>query len=63
MNEQIKELAKQAGVEHTQNCGVEQYYFEQDELEKFAELMVEGRGYLVPIKLRDAMKKNFGTER
>ncbi len=39
--------------------------------EKFAELivedcfrvaLVEGKGYLDPIKLRDAMKKHFGVE-
>lgn len=38
MNERIKLLAKQAGSTHKQNLGVYQFY--EDELEKFAELIV-----------------------
>lgn len=41
MNDRIKELAALAGVEHTQNLGVEQFYFEKEELEKFAELLIK----------------------
>lgn len=41
MNERIKELAEQAGVEYTQNLGVEQFYFEEEELEKFAMLVIQ----------------------
>lgn len=39
MNERIKKLAEQAGSTHKQNLGVYQFY--TDELEKFAELIVE----------------------
>ena len=39
MNERIRELAEQAGSTHKQNLGVYQFY--TDELEKFAELIVE----------------------
>ena len=39
MNERIKKLAEQAGSTHKQNLGVYQFY--TDELEKFAQLIVE----------------------
>jgi hypothetical protein len=39
MNERILELAKQAGSTHKLNLGVYQFY--TDELEKFAELIVQ----------------------
>jgi hypothetical protein len=39
MNERIRELALQAGSTHKQNLGVYQFY--TDELEKFAELIVQ----------------------
>ena len=39
MNERIRLLAEQAGSTHKQNLGVYQFY--SDELEKFAELIVE----------------------
>lgn len=39
MNERIKELAEQAGSTHKQSLGVYQFY--ADELEKFAELIVQ----------------------
>ena len=42
MNERIKELAEQAGSTHKQNLGVYQFY--TDELEKFAELIVQECG-------------------
>jgi len=38
MNERIKAIAEQAGSTHKQNLGVYQFY--EDELEKFAELIV-----------------------
>ncbi len=39
MNERIRELAEQAGSTHKQNLGVYQFYI--DELEQFAELIVQ----------------------
>ena len=39
MNERIRQLAEQAGSTHKQNLGVYQFY--TDELEKFAELIVQ----------------------
>lgn len=39
MNEQIKQLAEHAGSTHKQNLGVYQFY--TDELEKFAELIIQ----------------------
>jgi len=39
MNERIRELAEQAGSTHKQNLGVYQFY--TDELEKFAQLIVQ----------------------
>jgi hypothetical protein len=42
MNERIKQLAEQAGSTHKQNLGVYQFY--TDELEKFAELIVQECG-------------------
>ena len=39
MKERIKELAEQAGSTHKQSLGVYQFY--ADELEKFAELIVQ----------------------
>lgn len=41
MNERLRELAKLAGVEYTQNLGVEQFYFEEEELEEFAMLVIQ----------------------
>ena len=40
MNERIKELARQSGALPTQDCGVPQWYIDEDEFEKFAELIV-----------------------
>ena len=45
MNERIKELAEQAGVEYTQNLGVEQFYFEEEELETFVMLVIQQYEY------------------
>ena len=40
MNERIQELARQSGALPTQDCGVPQWYIDEDEFEKFAELIV-----------------------
>jgi hypothetical protein len=40
MNERIKQLARQSGALPTQDCGVPQWYIDEDEFEKFAELIV-----------------------
>jgi hypothetical protein len=40
MNERIEKLARQAGALPTQDCGVPQWYIDEDEFEKFAELIV-----------------------
>jgi hypothetical protein len=39
MNEQIKEIAQKAGSTHKQNLGVYQFY--EDELEFFAQLLIQ----------------------
>jgi hypothetical protein len=73
MNERIKVLAERAGSTHKQNLGVYQFY--TDELEKFAELIVQecidiiapytvrmnrpGEEYLHPIL---EIKQHFGVE-
>jgi len=41
MNERIKVLARQSGELPTQDCGVPQWYIDEDELEKFAELIIK----------------------
>jgi len=41
MNKRIKELVQKSGGLPTQNCGVKQFYFEEDELEKFARLIID----------------------
>ena len=41
MNERIQELARQSGALPTQDCGVPQWYIDEDEFEKFAELIVK----------------------
>ena len=41
MNERIEKLARQAGALPTQDCGVPQWYIDEDEFEKFAELIVK----------------------
>jgi hypothetical protein len=40
MNERIQELARQSGALPTQDCGVPQWYIDEDEFEKFAQLIV-----------------------
>ena len=45
MNERIRLLAEQAGSTHKLNLGVYQFY--TDELEKFAELIVEECRYVM----------------
>jgi hypothetical protein len=70
MNERAKQLALQA-LKHPDNDNDGLTVFDNDELEKFAELivkesfrvaLVEGKGYLDPVKLRNAMYKHFGVE-
>jgi hypothetical protein len=41
MNERIRELARQSGALPTQDCGVPQWYIDEDEFEKFAEMIVK----------------------
>jgi hypothetical protein len=41
MNERIEQLARQAGALPTQDCGVPQWYIDEDEFEKFTELIIE----------------------
>ena len=41
MKERIRELARQSGALPTQDCGVPQWYIDEDEFEKFAELIVK----------------------
>jgi len=41
MNERIRELARQSGALPTQDCGVPQWYIDEDEFEKFAELIIK----------------------
>ncbi len=72
MNERIKELAEQAGSTHKLNLGVYQFY--TDELEKFAELIVEECGEIAykaywdnpetvrGIHIKEKIKKHFGVE-
>jgi hypothetical protein len=40
MNERIEKLARQSGALPTQDCGVPQWYIDEDEFEKFAELLI-----------------------
>jgi hypothetical protein len=40
MNERFEELARQSGALPTQDCGVPQWYIDEDVFEKFAELLV-----------------------
>ena len=65
MNEIIQKLAEQCSEYSDMHQGV---WFDK---EKFAELiveqcfrvaLVEGKGYLDPVKLRNAMKQHFGVE-
>ena len=73
MNERIQELAVKAKLMAEEDINRQISY--NTELksfaEKFAELiveqcfrvaLVEGKGYLDPIKLRNAMKQHFGVE-
>ena len=40
MNKRFEELARQSGALPTQDCGVPQWYIDEDDLEKFAELII-----------------------
>jgi hypothetical protein len=70
MNERIQKLAEQALNEYNATYHNEAKIPEAY-LKKFAELIVEqcfrvalieGKGYLDPVKLRNAMKQHFGVE-
>lgn len=70
MNEQIKKLADQAGYKPLPGFDFANS-LEEAFIKKFAELiveqcfrlaLVEGKGYLDPVKLRNAMKQHFGVE-
>ena len=76
MNERIQQLAEQAGSTHKQNLGVYQFY--TDELEKFAELIVQecskvirnngqrkgafGNEDLRPHEIATMIKEHFGVD-
>jgi len=78
MNERIRELARQSGALPTQDCGVPQWYIDEDEFEKFAQLIVLecmheclrmqlGNQYtpeelLFQTKYRKIIKEHFGVE-
>jgi hypothetical protein len=78
MNERIRELARRSGALPTQDCGVPQWYIDEDEFEKFAELIVrecieianskaEGIDlarelYLYTTDIEYAIKEHFGVE-
>ena len=64
MNERIKLLAEQSGSTHKQNLGVYQFY--ADELEKFAQLIVQ-ECIRIDVENPDAapgveIAKHFGVE-
>jgi hypothetical protein len=69
MNERIKKLAEQAGSTHKQNLGVYQFY--TDELEKFAELIVQECidtildctvEYATRPRIADELREHFGVK-
>ena len=78
MNQRIEQLARQAGALPTQNCGVPQWYIDEDEFEKFAELIVKeciacavwvGKNNYNPVEpiytihaVKQRIKQQFGVE-
>jgi hypothetical protein len=73
MNERIRELARQSGALPTQDCGVPQWYIDEDEFEKFAELIVRECATLTLdhrsddyyqgwLDYRDEIRQHFGVE-
>jgi len=74
MNERIRELAEQAGLEFDDDLALEPepiYYITQKDLEKFAELIVRECGVALSPMLRDMIsrgqaydliKNHFGVE-
>ena len=72
MNDRIRELAEQSGSTHKQNLGVYQFY--SDELEKFAELIVQECGEIAykaywdnpetvrGVHIQEKIKQHFGVE-
>jgi hypothetical protein len=70
MNERINDLIDQSGFGSYAEIP-DTYIVHKNDLAEFAELivkesfrvaLVEGKGYLDPIKLRNAMYKHFGVE-
>jgi len=68
-NARIRELAEQAGSTHKQNLGVYQFY--TDELEKFAELIVQecievvgdcSDQFATRSQITEEIKEHFGVE-
>jgi hypothetical protein len=72
MNERIRELAEQAGLEFDDDLVLEPeaiYYTTQKDLEKFAELIVqecllkiENERFELPDFIIDSVKQHFGVE-
>ena len=69
MNERIRELAEQAGLEFDNDLALEPepiYYTTQKDLEKFAELIVRECAEIAdkaePYKASDLIKQHFGVE-
>ena len=69
MNERIKQLAEQAGLEFDDDLALEPepiYYTTQKDLEKFAELIVRECANIAdkaePYKANDLIRKHFGVE-
>ena len=69
MNERIRELALQAGLEFDNDLALEPepiYYTTQKDLEKFAELIVRECAEIAdkaePYKASDLIKQHFGVE-
>ncbi len=69
MNERIRLLARQSGALPTQDCGVPQWYIDEDVFEKFAQLIVRECAGIVEDAVDhrepastyvDKIKKHFG---
>ncbi len=74
MNERIRELLEKSGALPTQDCGVPQWYIDEDDLEKFAKLIIAdclkmcltsvgNRDYNTGrMHCHDNIKEHFGVE-
>jgi hypothetical protein len=66
MNERIRQLAEQAGLEFDDDLTLESepiYYTTQTNLEKFAELIVRECVDIVPWQYEAKIKEHFGVEK